>query len=171
MKSSNSSAAKRAIWQNKRVWAAILLFMVASGSAAWYFLVRPNTALAQSTQTTPQVQTTAVKRGDIQLAASGSATLVASKSVDLSFSSGGMLTELNVKNGEMVKTGQVLASVGSSAALQASAAELEYQLLEAQNNLSDLQQNGDVSLAQAYQDWVTAQETYATALTASQRTA
>jgi HlyD family secretion protein len=171
MKSSNSSAAKRAIWRNKRVWAAILIFIVASSSAIWYFLVRPNTVLAQSSQTTAQVLTTSVKRGDIQLAASGSATLVASKSVDLSFSSGGRVTELNVKNGDRVTAGQVLASVGSSAALQANAAALEYQLLEAQNNLTDLQQNGDVALAQAYQDWVTAQQTYATALTASQRTA
>ena len=90
--------------------------------------------------------------------------------MDLSFSTGGTVTELNVKLGDTVKTGDVLASLGNAESLEANLAEKQVALLEAKTALKALQDNAGVSLAQAYQNWIDAQDTYNTALTTSQRT-
>jgi multidrug efflux pump subunit AcrA (membrane-fusion protein) len=80
------------------------------------------------------------------------------------------VAELKVKLGDTVKAGDKLASLGNSDALEAAGNSAQLNLLQAQQALDDLQQSASVSLAQAYQDWVTAQATYTTALATSQRT-
>jgi HlyD family secretion protein len=146
--------------------------LLAGGGAAWYFFWGPGSSRAQSSDVTgSQIFFTAVKRGDLSIAAAGSGKLVAYQSVDLSFSTSGTVTELNVGQGDTVKAGQVLASLGNSQTLEANVAAAKLQVLEAQKALNDLQQNGDLTLAQAYSDLVTAQETYEKALDKSQRVA
>ncbi len=104
------------------------------------------------------------------MAATGSGTLEAGQEADLSFSTSGTVAELNVKVGDQVEVGKVLARLGNTEGLEANLATAQLDLLEAQQSLKGLQTNASVSLAQAYQDWVTAQGTYKTALTTSQRT-
>ena len=171
MQSSKSSARKQAFYQKKGLWALILILLLAGGGAAWYFLGGAGQAQAKSApQALSGTQTTPVKRGDLTISASGSGTLTVLQSVDLSFSTGGTVTELNVKLGDTVKTGDVLASLGNAESLEANLAEKQVALLEAKTALKALQDNAGVSLAQAYQNWIDAQDTYNTALTTSQRT-
>jgi HlyD family secretion protein len=170
MKFSKPALLKRFTWLNKGIWIALIL-LLAGGGAAWYFLGGSSSVKAQTTPTASKIYTSTVKRGDIQYSASGSGTLIAWQSVDLSFSTEGTVTELNVKAGDTVKAGDVLASIGNGKDLEADVTSLQLQLLQAQQTLNNLQQNADVALAQAYQDWVTVQGTYNDALTASQRTA
>jgi RND family efflux transporter MFP subunit len=111
-----------------------------------------------------------VRQGDLKISATGTGTLVASQSVDLSFSVSGAVTEVDVKVGDHVTSGQVLAKMGNSESLQAAEAAAEVTYLTAEQALATFQQNAGLSLAQAYQDWLTAQQTYATDLDKQQRT-
>ena len=172
MKLSKPAASNPRLWQKKGLWAAVILFLAACGAAAWYFLYGPQAVLAQSAaKTAAAVNTTLVQRGDLSVTVSGSGVLEANRTVDLSFSTGGTVSEVHVQLGERVKEGQVLAQLDNVSSLEANIVSLQLKLLQTQKDLTDLQQNADVSLAQAYQDWVTAKAAYQEAVTAQQRTA
>jgi multidrug efflux pump subunit AcrA (membrane-fusion protein) len=160
---------RRKTWLIRGVAAALVVIL--AGGAAWFFLGRSSTTAQASSSKAAMAasQTTTVKKGDIRVTATGSATLVASQSVDLSFTTNGTVSELNVKLGDSVKTGDVLARLGNASSLEADVAAAELTLLEAKNTLSTLQKNADLNLATAYQTMVTAQDTYDTALAANQR--
>lgn len=169
MKSSNRTLSSR---RQRRwfIWVVVFMLLLSGGGAAWYFLLGPASAQARmSPGALAQTFTTPVKRGDLTIGAAGSGKLVAHQSVDLSFSTSGTVAQLNVVLGDMVKAGQVLASLGSSQTLEANVTAAKLQVLEAQKTLDDLQENGDLSLAQAYSDLVKAQEAYTAALNKSQR--
>ncbi len=172
MRSSRYSKPKRTLWQRKPFWLALFLLIIAGG-AGWYFRLGPGNALITPASASggPDYNTATVRRGNIQLSASGSGTLVTSQSVDLRFSTRGTVTQLNVKVGDMVKTGQVLAQMGNSQAIEASIASAQLSLLQAQQALSDLQTGASTSLAQAYQNLIKAQDTYQNAVTTQERTA
>ena len=170
MKPSKSKAPKRAVLKSKILWAVIFVLLAGSG-ATWYFLGGPGSPYVTSAAaSTPDYHTATVRQGDLKISATGTGTLIASQSVDLSFSVSGTVTEVDVKVGDKVTSGQVLAKMGNSESLQAAEAAAEVTYLTAEKALNDLQQNANVALAQAYQDWVTAQQTYATALDTQQRT-
>ena len=172
MKLSKPAASNPRLWQKKGLWAAVIVFLAACGAAAWYFLYGPQAVLAQSAaKTAAAVNTTLVQRGDLSVTVSGSGVLQANRTVDLSFSTGGTVSEVHVQLGERVKEGQVLAQLDNVSSLEANIVSLQLKLLQTQKDLTDLQQNADVSLAQAYQDWVTAKAAYQEAVTTQQRTA
>jgi multidrug efflux pump subunit AcrA (membrane-fusion protein) len=65
---------------------------------------------------TPQVSFIAVKKSDITQAISEDGTVDASQDLSLSFQSGGIVSQVNVKDGDAVKKGQVLVKLDTSAA-------------------------------------------------------
>ena len=161
MRSIKPAAQKRPGLRSKKLWVVLILLVVSGGAGAgWYFWLGPGrlptTAAAASTQT----YTAVVRRGDLSISASGSGTLATSQTAELSFSAGGLVTELNVQVGDIVKSGDVLARVAQSAGLEASLAEAQLQRLQAQQSLDALQTNADLSLAQAYQSLLMAQATF-----------
>jgi len=157
-------------WFLRWGWALFLL-VLAGGGVAWYFLLGPGAAAHGANTGSILNRTTKVTTGDVAITASGSGTLVASQTVDLSFSTSGTVVELNVDTGDKVKTGDVLAKLGETKTLEASLASANLELLQANKTLEELQKNAGLNLATAYQDWITARATYADELTASQRTA
>ena len=171
MKPSKTKAPKRAIFKSKLLWTIIFVLLAGGGAAAWYFLGGlGSTYITSAAADTPDYHTATVRQGDLKISATGTGTLIASQSVDLSFSVSGAVTEVDVKVGDHVTNGQVLAKMGNSESLQAAEASAEVTYLTAQQALTDLQQNAGVALAQAYQDFVTAQQTYNTDLNTQQRT-
>lgn len=162
---------KRNFW--RRSWPLLVLVVLLAGGVSWYFMLGPGSPRAKfaaMTQSGPVLLTATVQRGDIQVSAVGSGTLEAGQEADLSFSTMGTVVELNVKLGDLVEEGQVLARLGNVEGLEANLASAQLKLLEARKSLKDLQQNAGVALAQAYQDWVAAQQTYSDVVTAMQRT-
>ncbi len=155
----------------KGLWAALAVLVLAGGGAAWYFLLGPGQTAQAAQGATPQSYTTTVRRGDLVISASGSGTLAAGRSADLSFPTGGLVAELNVQVGDLVKPGDLLARLGNTEGLDAAVAAAQVDLLTAQQALNDLQSGASLSLAQAYQDLVTAQAAYDTAQTSNQRMA
>jgi HlyD family secretion protein len=150
-------------------WIVLLLVvLLVGGGAAWYFLIRPSKTTG-STQASTTSSTATVERGDISLTASGSGTLMAVNSVNMSFSTSGRVAELDVKLGDMVKTGDVLARLDKAYDLEAGLINAKVNLLSAQQSLASLQKQSGSTLAKAYQDLVSAQQTYADAVDANQR--
>jgi multidrug efflux pump subunit AcrA (membrane-fusion protein) len=76
-------------------------------------------------------RTATVGKGVVQSTVSGNGTLEPAQKVKLSFGASGEVTAIDVKSGEKVKVGQVLAEVDSSSA-RASLASAEAQLIEAE---------------------------------------
>ncbi len=76
------------------------------------------------------VQTSAVRRGDISISATGAGTVIPATEVSLGFSTGGTLAELLVAVGDTVEAGDALARLDSSAAEQA-VTSAEIQLAQA----------------------------------------
>ncbi len=103
-------------------------------------------------EATPSYQTSIVRQGDMTISATGTGSLVAGNSVDMSFSTEGIVEELLVKAGDKVTKGTELAKMNNAKNLEAQVAANELNLLEAKKTLNDLQSAKDVNLAQAYQD-------------------
>ncbi len=158
-------ALRRPVW-----WIALGALILLGGAGVWYALGMPGLKTA-SAATGPDYQTAVVRTGSLRISATGSATLISQETVDLSFPISGTVSELDVKVGDDVKAGQVLARLGSAEQLEAQVASAQLANLEAQQALKSLQSNSSVALAEAYQAYVTAQESYATAAASSVRTA
>jgi macrolide-specific efflux system membrane fusion protein len=109
------------------------LVVVFSGAAAWAG-VRVTT---KKTSTTPQptTRTVQVTKGTIAQTVAASGTLAAADTEDLSFSSSGTVTAVDVKVGQKVKKGQVLAAI-DSAALKSQVVQAAAQVAAAQSTLS-----------------------------------
>jgi RND family efflux transporter MFP subunit len=158
------------IWKSTRLWIMAVLLLVAVFGLVWLFTgsSSPVSTLIQGTPT-PTYQTSIVKRGDLTISASGQGTFISGKYVDLSFLTSGVVAELNVESGNLVSAGQELAKLDNISSLEAQVASNQLALLEAQQTLDELQQNKDVSLSQAYSDYITASQDYADALRMTQR--
>jgi HlyD family secretion protein len=105
-------------------------------------------------------QTTPALRGDITVTATGSGSLSAAKTIDLAFTTPGTLATLNVKIGDEVKAGDVLAISSELNSLQVKLEQQEKAVLDAQNELTTLLSSGETTLAQALLDQAEAQEAF-----------
>lgn len=167
-------AAKRKPARQKRMLWFVLaaLVLVGGGAAAWFLFGAPGLLTGKATSLeTPEYYTATARRGDLSLLASGAGVLVAGETVELSFSTSGTVAVLNTSLGAQVRAGDVLAELADPQKLEASVAQAELDLLTAQQALAALYTGADVALAQAYQAYLTAQESYADALFNDQRTA
>ncbi len=154
----------------KKVWIPLLIsLLLVSGLGYWFFTSGSVQGEKSSSSQSDTIQSSIVRKGDMSITTTGTGTLVTGNSVDLSFSTEGIVQELNVKAGDKVSKGTVLAKINNAKNLEAQVASNELNLLEAQKNLNELENAKDVNLAQSYQDVLTAQETYNSALKKVQR--
>jgi HlyD family secretion protein len=98
-------------------------------------------------------QTTVVRPGDLTVSASGSGTLVAQSDASFGFDTSGQVTQVNVKVGDQVEAGQVLAQLDDTLA------RMKYE--GAQRNLQELY--SAASIATIQEEIAAAQDTEATA--------
>ena len=82
----------------------LVLLVIVGGVSAYKFIYLPSQAPTEAT-----VQTSVVRQGSLVISASGTGTLIAKDEVDLAFETGGKVTSINVKVGDQVKAGDVLA--------------------------------------------------------------
>jgi HlyD family secretion protein len=128
-------------------WTALAVVVVLIGWGGWAIY---NTSQAQATTAQqPALQTAVARTGNLTLTASGTGTLIAASQVNLSFNTSGNVTAINVKVGDQVKAGDVLAQLDDTnqqiALAQAKQALLELTspaaIATAQQNVATDQQN------------------------------
>lgn len=112
---------------------------------------------------TPQYQTAVVRRGNLSRSISGTGTVIAPASVDLSFASSGKVAAINVQVGDAVKSGQQLATLDTIPQLKQDLDNAQLALQSAQQALDTYTKNAETNLAQAYSAFAKAETDYATA--------
>ncbi len=128
------------------VFVPVLIVVAIIG--VWWFAFRADEPATASATTTKQV--VEVTTGPMSQTVSAEGTVAAADTDDLSFGSSGTVTAVNVKAGDTVKSGQVLATI-DSAELEAAVTSAEADLADAQAKLSD-DQSGSASDAQITAD-------------------
>jgi HlyD family secretion protein len=140
----------------------ILIGILVIGGAA-YTLWNPAIFSKTAAQPTQAFQITVVRKGNLGNSISGTGTLAASKSSDLSFPVTGTVATLNVQVGDQVKAGQVLASLDNTENLQLAVKNSQLALQTAQQTLDTYTSGADANLAQAYSTLAAAEKALATA--------
>ena len=84
--------------------------------------------------------------------------LVPVRDLRLNFSAQGRVDRILVQEGESVSEGQTLIELGDQESAQASLKAAELELTTAQQDLEDFQRTSDLSTAQAWQDYLDAQQ-------------
>ncbi|MCA9928490.1 MAG: efflux RND transporter periplasmic adaptor subunit [Anaerolineales bacterium] len=102
--------------KNRRFWIIIILLLIAAGGGYWYYTT--STASVAADEEEPELQTAVASRGDIVVSATGAGTVIAAQEIELAFATGGTLTELLVRVGDDVQTGDELAKVDDTDAQQ-----------------------------------------------------
>jgi multidrug efflux pump subunit AcrA (membrane-fusion protein) len=102
--------------------------------AVWWLALRPEDGATASASTTKQV--VAVTSGPMSETVSAEGTVAAAETDDLSFAASGTVTAVNVKAGDTVTAGQVLATI-DSAELESEVAAANATVAEAKAKLAD----------------------------------
>lgn len=148
--------------QNRKlVWVFLSLGVILGLGAIFVFWYQPSRQAVAATPAT--YKTTVVRRGNIILSATGSGSLSAGQEINLSFPVSGKVASINVQVGDRVSEGQVLAELADQTSLEAAVASAKVDLMVAEQELQDLQNNAQAALATARQELVSAQEAYDTA--------
>jgi HlyD family secretion protein len=134
--------------QKKVIWTIVALVVIFGG---WFLLFGRGGGNSG-------IQTATVKMQDLQKTVLTTGTVVSSTDLDLSFQTTGVVTTLNVKEGDAVSSGEVLATLDQS---NASAA-----LQSAQGSLAQAQANYNKILAATPQDVAVSQAAVEVASTA-----
>jgi HlyD family secretion protein len=139
------------VFRGRRVVIAVVLAVVAvlaAGGGSYYCYTQR--LQPQAVNGEEAIQTATVRRGSLVIVASGTGTLIPSAEVDLSFSSGGLLSEALVEVGDEVQAGDVLARIDSTdAESQVAQAEDDLRLAELQlEDLTGTPDAGDLAAAQ-----------------------
>jgi len=132
--------------------------------AVWWFGIREDTTTTTTAAVTPTNQLVEVTSGSMNETVSAEGTVAAAQTDDLSFSSSGTVTAVNVAAGDTVTAGQVLATIDSSE-LAAAVTSAESAVADAEAKLAD-DQDADASDEQIAADIAqiaTANDTLATA--------
>ena len=115
-------------WPKWLRWVTLVVLVALLGGGAFTFVKARQASAAVSTTST--LQTATARTGNLVLEASGSGYLVASSEANIAFEIDGKLAELDVKLGDKVEKGQLLAKLDD--------ASLQYKLEEAQLALLEL---------------------------------
>jgi HlyD family secretion protein len=140
---------------NRKLWWILGLVIVFAG--AGYVVYDNYLAEPEVAQEEDQVQTTSVRRGDMVVSASGIGTVIPVGEINLSFSTSGILDELNVQVGDLVKSGDVLAKQGNIEQMEAAVVSDRLSLLTAQQELEQLYDGAPMAMAEAQKRLVDAQ--------------
>jgi HlyD family secretion protein len=131
--------------RHRKLIISVLVLAILAVSGYFYYTQRIQAAQVEAA---PAVQTARVRSGDIQITASGVGNLTPAAEIRLGFRNAGVISELNVGVGDVVKAGQVLARLDdTNARSQLAQAELNllsltspYAIAEAEKDLADAQE-------------------------------
>lgn len=144
--------------KKKWIWSLVILAVIAAGGGGTYYYKTKTAVPDMAATQSAAMQTATAKSGDIVVMATGSGKVVVASQIDMGFSEPGTLSELNVKVGDVVKAGDVLARLATENTEEEIAAEIadaELSVIQAQRSLDDLYANADTLRATAMNDIAT----------------
>ena len=124
-----------------------IILAIAAVGAAFYFGFRTNTPDQKPAVVKPN--TVPVTRGTVKDTVTGPGTLNPTQQTGIVSVVNGRLSELNVKAGDPVKKGQVLARIGGREKFAAAVAEAKLKVSQARQNIDDLTSGAPLATAQA----------------------
>jgi multidrug efflux pump subunit AcrA (membrane-fusion protein) len=142
--------------KNKFFWIGLALVLALAGAGYYIYITRFATA-AEPVEA-EELQTAVARQGDLEIVASGTGAIVPLQQIGLGFDESGTMIELKVKEGDQVKTGDILARLQTSntqETIAAKVAEAELAVVKAQNELNDLNANAEIARTQALSDIAT----------------
>ncbi len=110
--------------------------------------------------TNPTARMVQVSRGDLTTTITGTGKLISENVDSLAFSTEGVVEVLNVKVGQMVKKGDVLASLKDTEKLTLEVENQELALQKAEEAIRDLEENAELNLARSLADKAAAGEEF-----------
>lgn len=142
------------------IWIALtFLAIILAGSYVYYASFGSSGDSEQGGEA--PFQEAIVRTGDLTVSLSGSGELVPVSKVELSFPNSGELVELNVKVGDQVQAGEVLARLEidqTPAELQAVLVSAELEVIRVQQNLDQINANAQIDAANALVELEEAQQ-------------
>jgi len=118
---------KKHLTKKRIIWYAIIILILFSGW--WFFIDRKNSV--------NNIQTKTVQKQDLQQTVLATGQVVSGTDLSLGFQVSGVVTKVNVKEGDTVYQGQILASLNQSSAL-ASLTSAQGTLVQAKANYDKL---------------------------------
>ena len=131
---------------------SVILILSAAGFAYYKVVYIPAQATTAISLASQNIQTAVVQQGDIIIYARGTGTLIARDEINLGFGTGGPISELNVRIGDKVHAGDVLAVQGNRERLEGAVVADQISVLNAKNALQYLEENSAMVAAQAQLD-------------------
>lgn len=143
-KSTSSTPGKRLL-----ILAVILVLALSGGYVYYVYGYQPT----RQTANTAEMKTATARRGDLVIYANGSGKLISVNEASFGFGTGGQVTQVNVRVGDKVNAGDILAELNNASVL------LSYE--QAKRNLAQLK--SPAAIANARQNVSLAEEELATA--------
>jgi len=137
---------KRSIW----IASLILLIIIVAGGF-YYYKTKILTANA-AVQDAPALQTAVARLGDLEILASGSGEVIPVSQIGLGFDESGTLIEMNVREGDKVQAGDILARLQTENTpedIAAAISDAELEVISAQQALDELYASAGSSKATA----------------------
>jgi len=131
---------------------SVILILSAAGFAYYKMVYIPAQATNAAKLASQTIQTAVVQQGDLTIYARGTGTLIARDEIKLGFGTGGPISGLNVRIGDKVHKGDVLAVQGNRERLEVAVAADQISVLNAKNALQVLEDNSAMMAAQAQLD-------------------
>ena len=153
-----NSILNKKIYKIRVLWIMIVVVILIIGGII-LSIVNGQNSKASSKTSANTIQTATAKTGDITVTASGTGKLVAGQNVSLNFPASGTVSKINVKAGDQVKSGDVLAELENIESLQSSLHSAQVDLATAQQTLDKLKLNAGSNLGTAQINLVNAKAT------------
>jgi HlyD family secretion protein len=143
----------------RKIWIILGIILIAAGGGfAYYYRLQQSKTSTQSGASA--LQTAQVRRGNLVLSATGTGTLAAGETVNLSFPTSGTVAAVNVAVGDQVKKGDALAELGDIESLQAAVNTAQLDLITANTTLETLKSGAAAALGNAQLNLATAKKAY-----------
>lgn len=129
-----------------------LIIIIAVGYYYYSMTAVANSANPRQEADNSTIQQSVVRTGDLTVSVSGAGELVPASTAELSFQESGELVELNMRAGDQVQAGDILARLKidkTPAQLAADIASAQLEVVRAQQNLDQLYNNAQIETAQA----------------------
>lgn len=140
---------KKIKFPSRKVLIIIGVVVIVIAGGVGYYAISKRNQRPVAAVATQSYGTSSVRKGDLSIKATGTGTLVANRQAKLSFSIDGVVESINVKVGDKVTKGQVLAKLENLSTLSSEVTSTKLALVTAEEALQQVKDNAGATLGNA----------------------